>query len=123
MWGYYYGPMVALRQFSFLPYSNVAHELFVVFIINAVACFLAGFATELITSGQTKHFFITGLLGGLSTLAAIDVFFVKWHTILGFVAFGNLIGTVVVGLFTCYFGIKLAQKMKRKKDLKGELVQ
>jgi CrcB protein len=83
-------------------------------IVNLVGCILVGFLAELadhrgMVSGETRAFLIIGLLGGFTTFSAFGN---ETMTLLRggepWLAFGNIIGHVALGLFAVWVGYSTA---------------
>jgi len=82
--------------------------------VNLVGCALVGFLAELadhrgVLAGETRAFLIVGLLGGFTTFSAFgnETMNLLRDGELG-LAFGNIIGHIILGLIAVWLGYSTA---------------
>lgn len=89
----------------------------IILLLNTIACFTIGLCSQKLKNEKMRDFMMTGVLGGLSTLATIDSFFLTtsdWSTLF---AVGNILLTFLLGIAACAYGVHRGRKTRIEESL------
>jgi CrcB protein len=80
------------------------NSIWVLLLINCIACFLAGVISANVVAPKVKMLLITGFLGGMSTLSGVDLIVSEQ---LSLQLFGYTLLTFLLSLCCCFAGAKV----------------